>query len=198
MRHVEIVLVRHALPLRVELETGIADPELAAEGHEQAAKMAAYLGIEDVEAIYVSPLRRALETARPLCEVLGLEAVVSEGVAEFDRNSREYVPVEELRATNDPRWEKLLRGEWDGVDEDPSIFKARVVATVEDMIARHPGGRVVVVCHGGVINQYLAHVLGIETHVGFFYPKYTSIHRVMAARSGQRSIVSINEASHLR
>ncbi|MEI7883246.1 MAG: histidine phosphatase family protein [Actinomycetota bacterium] len=194
----EIVLVRHGLPLRVELETGIADPELAAEGHEQAAKMAAYLGVEDVEAVYVSPLRRALETARPLCKVLGLEAVVSEGVAEFDRNSREYVPVEELRASNDPRWEKLLRGEWDGVDEDPSIFKARVVATVEDMIARHPGGRVVVVCHGGVINQYLAHVLGIETHVGFFYPKYTSIHRVMAARSGQRSIVSINEASHLR
>ena len=194
----EIVLVRHGLPLRVELETGIADPELAAEGHEQAAKMAAYLGVEDVEAVYVSPLRRALETARPLCKVLGLEAVVSEGVAEFDRNSREYVPVEELRASNDPRWEKLLRGEWDGVDEDPSIFKARVVETVEDMIARHPGGRVVVVCHGGVINQYLAHVLGIETNIGFFYPKYTSIHRVMAARSGQRSIVSINEASHLR
>ena len=194
----EIVFVRHGLPLRVELETGIADPELAAEGHEQAAKMAAYLGVEDVEAVYVSPLRRALETARPLCKVLGLEAVVSEGVAEFDRNSREYVPVEELRATNDPRWEKLLRGEWDGVDEDPSIFKARVVETVEDMIARHPGGRVVVVCHGGVINQYLAHVLGIETNIGFFYPKYTSIHRVMAARSGQRSIVSINEASHLR
>ena len=194
----EIVLVRHGLPLRVELETGIADPELAAEGHEQAAKMAAYLGVEDVEAIYVSPLRRAIETARPLSKLLGLEAVVSEGVAEFDRNSREYVPVEELRASNDPRWEKLLRGEWDGVDEDPSLFKARVVETIEDMIARHPGGRVVVVCHGGVINQYLAHVLGIETHIGFFYPKYTSIHRVMAARSGQRSIVSINEASHLR
>lgn len=194
----EIVLVRHGLPLRVELETGIADPELAAEGHEQAAKMAAYLGVEDVEAVYVSPLRRALETASPLCKVLGLEAVVSEGVAEFDRNSREYVPVEELRASNDPRWEKLLRGEWDGVDEDPSLFKARVVETIEDMIARHAGGRVVVVCHGGVINQYLAHVLGIETHIGFFYPKYTSIHRVMAARSGQRSIVSINEASHLR
>ena len=194
----EIVLVRHALPLRVELETGIADPELAAEGHEQAAKMAAYLGVEDVEAVYVSPLRRALETARPLCKVLGLEAVVSEGVAEFDRNSSEYVPMEELRATNDPRWEKLLRGEWDGIDEEPSTFKARVVASVEKIIDQHPGGRVVVVCHGGVINQYLAHVLGIETHVGFFYPQYTSIHRVMAARSGERSIVSINEASHLR
>jgi probable phosphoglycerate mutase len=63
---VEIVLVRHALPLRVELETGIADPELGAEGHEQAAKMAAYLGTEDIEAIFVSPLRRAIETARPV------------------------------------------------------------------------------------------------------------------------------------
>jgi 2,3-bisphosphoglycerate-dependent phosphoglycerate mutase len=56
----------------------------------------------------------------------------------------------------------------------------------------------VVVCHGGVINQYLAHVLQIETQVGFFYPQYTSIHRVAASRTGKRSIVSINEAAHLR
>ena len=107
----EIVLVRHALPLRVELESGIADPELGAEGHEQAAKMAAYLGTEDIEAIFVSPLRRAIETARPLEQRLGITAEVVDGVAEFDRNSREYVPMEELRAANDPRWEKLMRGE---------------------------------------------------------------------------------------
>lgn len=53
-------------------------------------------------------------------------------------------------------------------------------------------------CHVGVINQYLAHVLGIETQMGLFYPHYTSIHRVMAARSGDRMIVSVNEAAHLR
>ena len=34
--------------------------------------------------------------------------------------------------------------------------------------------------------------------VGFFYPNYTSIHRVMAARSGQRQIVTVNETPHLR
>ena len=194
----EIVLVRHALPLRVELETGIADPELGAEGHEQAAKMAAYLGTEEIEAIFVSPLRRAIETARPLEQRLGIAAEVVDGVAEFDRNSREYVPMEELRAANDPRWEKLMRGEWDGADGNPNEFKTRVVQSIEDIIVRNPGGRVVVVCHGGVINQYLAHVLQIETQVGFFYPQYTSIHRVAASRSGKRSIVSINEAAHLR
>jgi probable phosphoglycerate mutase len=73
-----------------------------------------------------------------------------------------------------------------------------VVQSIEDIIAQKPGGRVVVVCHGGVINQYLAHVLQIETQVGFFYPQYTSIHRVAASRTGKRSIVSINEAAHLR
>jgi probable phosphoglycerate mutase len=50
-----------------------------------------------------------------------------------------------------------------------------------------------------VINGYLSHVLGMD-HVtrGFFYPNYTSIHRVAAASSGERSIVTVNETSHLR
>jgi probable phosphoglycerate mutase len=33
---------------------------------------------------------------------------------------------------------------------------------------------------------------------GFFYPDHTSIHRVAASRSGIRSIVTIDETSHLR
>jgi probable phosphoglycerate mutase len=54
------------------------------------------------------------------------------------------------------------------------------------------------VCHGGVINAYLTHILGIEDPSGFFYPNYTSIHRVAAARSGERSVLTINETAHLR
>ncbi len=55
------------------------------------------------------------------------------------------------------------------------------------------------VCHGGVINAYLADVLGIAAPPpGFFYPNYTSIHRVAASRSGIRSIITINETAHLR
>jgi probable phosphoglycerate mutase len=49
-----------------------------------------------------------------------------------------------------------------------------------------------------VINAYLAHVLGLADPTGFFYPNYTSIHRIAAARSGERSILSINETAHLR
>ena len=191
-------MVRHALPVRIELETGIADPELSLEGHEQSKKMAAYLASENIVAVYASPLRRAIETAQPLIEQLGIQYEICEGVAEFDRNSNEYVPAEELRATNDPRWQKMMKGEWDETADSPEVFRDRVISSINELIERHPGEKVAVVCHGGVINQYLAYVLGISTQMGFFYPQYTSIHRVAASRSGAKSIVSINESSHLR
>ena len=57
---------------------------------------------------------------------------------------------------------------------------------------------VAAVCHGGVINAYITHILNIEDPSGFFYPNYTSIHRVAAARGGERTVLSLNETAHLR
>ena len=72
-------------------------------------------------------------------------------------------------------------------------------AAIDGLIDDHAGDTIAVVCHGGVINLVLAQVLGIITDgPGFFYPNYTSIHRIAASRSGVRSIVTINETSHLR
>jgi probable phosphoglycerate mutase len=194
----ELVLVRHALPVRRELVEGIADPELAPDGASQAGRLADYLAVEDIAAIYVSPLKRAIETAAPLAAKLGITPVVDDDISEFDRNSKEYVPIEELRGTDDPRWLKMIRGEWEEGHDHPDLFRKRVIEACERIIERHPGERVVAVCHGGVINQYLAHILGIQTQLGFFYPQYTSIHRVVASRNGLRSLSTLNETAHLR
>jgi probable phosphoglycerate mutase len=194
---VELLLVRHALPVRRELEVGIADPELSADGLRQAEHLADYLGAEQLDAVYASPLRRARQTAQPVAERFGLDVQIEDAVAEWDRHSNEYVPIEELKAAGDPRWQAMLRGEWTVHDESPEQFAARVVDAVEQMIGAHRGGRIAVVCHGGVINTYLAHVLGL-TGQSWFYPNYTSIHRVAAAGSGERSIVTVNETAHLR
>ena len=79
------------------------------------------------------------------------------------------------------------------------LHAERVVAAVERIITSHSGENVAVVCHGGVINTYVAHVLGLDADPpGFFYPNYTSIHRVAASRSGVRSLVTLNETSFLR
>jgi len=194
----EVLLIRHAIPIRRELETGIADPELAVEGLKQAELMAKYLSTEKLHAIYASPMQRAQQTASPLAAVQGLAIQTVDGVAEFDKNSNQYVPVEELKATNDPRWQEMLRGEWTSSDETEEEFIGRIVSSVEQIIANHASQRVAIVCHGGVINAYICHVLGLANQRGFFYPNYTSIHRIAAAGSGERSIVKLNETSHLR
>jgi probable phosphoglycerate mutase len=72
-----------------------------------------------------------------------------------------------------------------------------VVDCVERVVAETRSQRVAVICHGGVINAYLGHVLGIERPL-WFEPRYASIHRVAASRDGVRSIVSLNETAHLR
>lgn len=194
----ELLIIRHALPIRRELDSGAADPELSEDGHAQAAHLARYLESERLDAVYASPMARARETAAPLMTTRDLELHISDGVAEWDQFSTEYVPVEELKAANDPRWHAMLAGEW-GADESEEDFRLRVVEAIETIIANHGGQRVAVVCHGGVINGYLSHVLGIDAFArGFFYPNYTSINRVAAASSGERSVVTVNETSHLR
>ncbi len=194
----ELLLIRHALPVRRELEDGPADPELAPAGREQADHLTQYLASETLHAVYASPLNRARETAQPLAASQGVPIEERPGIAEWDRNSPEYVPVEELKAANDPRWQAMLDGEWDS-DESEEEFRDRVVGSIDQIIAAHPGQTVAVVCHGGVINCYLSHVIGLEHEaLGFFYPNYTSIHRVAASSRGHRSVVTINETSHLR
>jgi probable phosphoglycerate mutase len=194
----ELLLVRHALPIRRELVDGPADPELSADGHAQAVHLATYLSSEHLDAIYASPLRRARQTAAAVAALHSLDVQISDGVAEFDRLSNDYIPTEELKAANDPRYHAMINGEWDTDEETSDEFRARAVQTIEELIEAHPAQRIAVVCHGGVINGYMAHVLGLTGSRGFFYPNYTSINRIAAARDGTRTVITINETSHLR
>jgi probable phosphoglycerate mutase len=195
----ELLLIRHALPIRVEGVVGTrADPPLAPKGHEQAAALAAYLAEERIDALYASPMLRAQETAAHVSTRLGLPVVLDDELAEWDRGNHYYIPIEELKAEKDERWDDLVAGRWgeDG-EVDSATFSAVVVEAVERVVAAHPGQTVAVVAHGGVMNAYLAHVLGI-TGPMFFEPAYTCISRVLAARTGERMIRTINEHTHVR
>ncbi len=138
------------------------------------------------------------ETAAPLAEIHGLEVVVDDELAEYDRDSHWYVPVEELKAANDPRWKEIVSGSWGDVEVDPETFRDVVFTAVERLIEANPSRRIAAVCHGGVINAYISKILGIANATGFFYPNYTSIHRVIGARTGERTVLTLNESAHLR
>jgi broad specificity phosphatase PhoE len=152
---------------------------------------------DEVTHVYSSPAARALQTAAPLVAALGLPLEVAEGLAEFDVAHSSYVPVEELRAAGDPRWAALVRGDLYHPDVDPVAFRDGVVAAVEAIAARHPGGRAVLFTHSGSINAYTGHVTG-QLKPLWFAPAYASLTRIGAARDGRRGVVSLNETGHVR
>ncbi len=189
----ELIIIRHGRPERIEGADGAADPNLTDIGVNQAEEMAAWLQVEGVDAIYSSPMRRARQTSSPLEAALGIEAVIADGVREFDAEENHYIPVEEMRADKE-KWRKYLANEAEG---NRAEFFSEVNDTLAGITSRHRGQKVAVVCHGGVINAFAADVLGLEPRM-FFNPDYTSINRFMVASSGERSIRSLNEVGHLR
>lgn len=156
--------------------------------------MATWLQHETIDYLYSSPMARALETAEPLARAQGLSIETQEGVAEFDRHADTYVPVEKLKEIDYERWQGLMKGE---LDVDFDDFANEVIRTLEEIVTSHPGKRVAVTCHGGVINVWTAHVIGFAPRM-FINPDYTSINRYQCARSGERSVITLNEAVHLR
>jgi 2,3-bisphosphoglycerate-dependent phosphoglycerate mutase len=196
----ELVIIRHAEPVRVapgEVD-GPVDPPLTERGRDQAGRLAAWLHDEPFDEVVTSPLRRAVETAEPLAARLDIEPVVDESMSEYDHRADHYIPVEELRTTQDDRWTAMIEGRWEEFGgEHPDVFRGRVVPALEAIVDRHPGGRVAVIAHGGIVNVYTAHVLGIDRLL-WFEPAYTSVTRLAAARTGERSLLSLNETGHLR
>ncbi|HEX7097572.1 MAG TPA: histidine phosphatase family protein [Acidimicrobiales bacterium] len=193
----ELILVRHALPERVENVDGVADPGLQPIGHEQARRLADWLAHEEIHHIAVSPKRRAIETAAPLAERLGLAPEIVPGFAEIDRSSRHYIPVEEMRRENSPVWQALVEGRWNEIGyHDPYEFRREVVAAKNDLLSRHPDKRIVVVAHGGTINAIVSDLIGLD-RMFFFEAAYTSISRVVRGYRGDYVVASINETAHL-
>lgn len=188
---VELILIRHGRPERIDHDPSGADPSLTQLGHRQAAGMAAFLAKEEVDALYVSPQRRAIETAEPLAAALGHTPTIVPGIAEFDLGHHHYIPGEERAPLSKEELADLV------ASATRPDFLERVRESTDQIINDHPGERVAAVCHGGVISIILNDILGmpIETYHNSFY---TAVTRVRASRDGRRSMVSFNESHWLR
>ena len=192
----EIVLVRHGLPIRVETTDGVAaDPSLSRIGLMQAVQASDCLAGMDIDAIYASPLQRARETAEPFAKRSGLNVVIEADVSEFDRASSPYIPMEELKAQDYEAWKAFVDGGY-GDDVDVLSFQATVVRGIESIIDRHSGERVAVFCHGGVVNMWASHVLETPPRL-FIDVGYASVSRFLCASTGERNLASLNETQHL-
>ena len=186
----QLILIRHGLP---ERRDDTSDPPLSRVGREQADRVARYLARERIDAVFSSTMLRAIQTAEPFAAQSGHPVATREGIVEFDRGSGAYIPMEELKRDDYAAWQAFAAGDHGA---DIVAFQRTVVETLEAIVVGHPGKTVAVFCHGGVVNVWTAHVLGMAPRL-FFEPVYASVHRYLCAGTGQRNIVSLNERCHL-
>ncbi|MCB1693671.1 MAG: histidine phosphatase family protein [Pseudomonadales bacterium] len=165
----EILLVRHgeSRPARPEepfpLVDGHGDPELSEIGREQAIRVGERLRSAPIDAIYVTNLRRTLETAMPLVGHLGLEPVVEPDLREVHLGEWEGGKLRMMAYNNDPVYQQMQTEErWDVIPgaESFDALNARVMAALSRIATRHPDQLVAAFVHGGIVGHVLAHATG--------------------------------------
>ena len=191
----QVLLIRHALPLRSEHGEG-ADPDLSEAGWAQVERLPEALARFPISRVVSSPQRRAMQTAEPVAAARQLSVEIDDRFAEYDRDLPVYIPVEEIKAERPEEWARLAQGHLpSAVDED--AFRARVRAAVDDLVAAaDPEDTVAVFSHGGVINVLLHEILGTARLLSFPVD-YASVTRLLFSRSGEATVAGVNTVEHV-
>ena len=192
----QLLMVRHALPLRIDHAAEGADPGLAELGVEQAARVPDALSRHRIVRIVASPQARAKQTAAPTAAKLGLEVEIEDGIAEYDHGLSTYIPIEDAKTEFRAIYDRIKSGHLPEQIDGPA-FIGRVVESVGALAASvDHDDTVVAFTHGGVVNSYLQNVLGSERTLAFPID-YCSVTRILFSRNGRRTVASVNETEHV-
>jgi 2,3-bisphosphoglycerate-dependent phosphoglycerate mutase len=135
---------------------GQLDIPLNDTGRWQAGRLGAALADEGVTAIYSSDLLRAHQTAQSIGQLCGLPVVSEIGLRERHFGEFQGHTYKEIQARwpeESERWRKREPGFSPGVSgESLNVFFERCVSVATRLASAHPGGTVVLVAHGGVMD----------------------------------------------
>ena len=144
---------------------GSLDPELTTSGIDMAQAFAAAYRSTPWTAIFSSPMQRTMATAKPLCELVGKELELREGLKEINYGKWEGQSVETvsrdyhddyIRWTADPAWYPPTGGEL------AVAISLRALQVIEEIKQRYSTGNVLIVSHKATIRIMLCSLLGID------------------------------------
>jgi broad specificity phosphatase PhoE len=192
---VQLLLIRHALPLRSEPGQG-SDPDLSEEGIEQAKRLPDALARFPITRLVSSPQRRSVQTAQPVADARGLTVDIDERLAEYDRDMAHYIPVEQIAAEFPEELARLASGHLPSSVDEPA-FLARINAGIADLVAASDHEETVAVfTHGGVINGLLHTILGTEK-ILCVNVDYAGVTRLLSSREGNLYVAAVNGTEHV-
>ena len=159
-----LFLIRHA-----EVEAryqnvfgGRVDMEISRRGHQQASALADFLRRKKFDALYASPMKRVQQTLAPLLDDGVPRPILMPDLREVDFGDWTglgWDAVKEKFGASAFEWlHHLERGSIPNA-EPLDACRARVESCLRAILGRHPGQRVAVFCHGGVIRMMLSILL---------------------------------------
>lgn len=199
-----VLVVRHgesAAEVRgrpMPMRDGHSDPELHPHGVRQAELLADRLQHEQIDAIYVTTLRRTHQTAAPLAARLGITPIEEPDLREVFLGEWEGGIFRTRAVDNDPVFQEIFRQErWDVIPgaEPHDDFDVRVWRGFQRIVAAHPDQQVMLVAHGGVIG-HLLHRVTDSRRFAFSVADNASISEVVAGPD-RTLLRRYNDVSHL-
>ncbi len=162
-----LFLIRHAeVEVRYQgIFGGTIDMNISPRGHEQAAALAIYLKQKTLAAIYASPMKRVQQTLTPVLQKNGVpKPTILPNLHEMDFGDwtgLTFAEVQNKFGVSASSWLDQLGSGAIPNAENATTCRARIEPCVREILQRHPGQRVAVFCHGGVIRQVLAILLDL-------------------------------------
>jgi len=144
---------------------GRIDPELTDQGMAMAAAFADVYRHHKWEAVYVSPMQRTIDTAKPLCEAVSISMQLRDGLKEIDYGAwegqtNEFVkqkyPDTYMRWLAEPAWNPPTDG------ETSVQIASRAMTVIAEIQEKFATGNVLVVSHKATIRIMLCSLLGID------------------------------------
>lgn len=144
---------------------GDLDIDLTQEGKQMAQFFAEAHRSMPWTNVYVSPMKRAIATAKPLCDALGLTMQIRDGLREISYGAwedqepdyvRQHYDQDFLRWQTDPAWNPPTGG------ETAIQIAARALPVITEIESKYKSGNVLVVSHKATIRIIICSLLGID------------------------------------
>jgi 2,3-bisphosphoglycerate-dependent phosphoglycerate mutase len=180
---------------------GHLDIPLNDTGRWQAQRVARALAARDtVHAVYSSDLQRAHATARAIAEATGAPIATHAGLRErgfgiFE--GKTYVEIQSTWPEESEHWRKRTPHWAPQGGESLLQVRERITQTLHELAARHPGEQIVVVAHGGVMDQLYRAATGQDLQAPRTWPLgNTAVNRLLWTPQGL-SLVGWADTTHL-